>query len=177
VVTGHTPGGEAVVVSDGEVASIPIGALGSATTLIWNRDDPGNFPDDGSQPVMTSAFPPPGGCSSAVMELAPDGDEFNEFVRSARAPWADPDVPGMHRTATMDYEVVLEGTIGLELDNGAEVILNPGDVVVQNGTRHRWHNRGNTVARLLVVTVGAYQGTEGGRPVGNGQWAVHSPLR
>jgi mannose-6-phosphate isomerase-like protein (cupin superfamily) len=71
----------------------------------------------------------------------------------------------MHRTATMDYDVVLEGTIGLELDHGAEVTLKPGDVVVQNGTRHRWHNRGNIVARLLAVTVGAYQGIEGGRPV------------
>ena len=47
---------------------------------------------------------------------------------------------GMHRTATLDYDIVLEGTIGLELDNGAEVTLHPGDIVVQNGTRHRWHN-------------------------------------
>ena len=68
VVTGHNPEGEAVVVSDGEVPSIPIGGKGSATTLIWNRDDPGRFPDDGSQPIMSAAFPPPGGCSLAVME-------------------------------------------------------------------------------------------------------------
>ena len=165
VVTGHTPEGEAVVVTDGEVTSISIGDQGSATTLLWNRDDPGMFPDDGSQPIMSSAFPPPGGCSLAVMELAPGGDEFQEFVRSALAPWADPDEPGMHRTATLDYDVVLDGTSGLELDNGAEVTLKPGDVVVQNGTRHRWHNRGNTVARLVAVSVGAYQGIEGGGPV------------
>jgi mannose-6-phosphate isomerase-like protein (cupin superfamily) len=70
----------------------------------------------------------------------------------------------MHRTATMDYDIVLEGIIGLELHNGAEVAFKPGDVV-QNGTRHRWHNRGITVARLLAVTVGAYNAIEGGRPV------------
>ena len=29
-------------------------------------------------------------------------------------------------------------TVGLELDNGAEVTLEPGDVFTQNGTRHRW---------------------------------------
>jgi len=58
VVTGHTPEGEAVFVSDGEVPSIPIGDRGSATTLLWNRDDPGRFPDDGSQPIMSAAFPP-----------------------------------------------------------------------------------------------------------------------
>jgi mannose-6-phosphate isomerase-like protein (cupin superfamily) len=62
----------------------------------------------------------------------------------------------MHRTATLDYDIVLDGRIGLELDNGVEVELGPGDVVVQNGTRHRWHNRGDTVARYMSVTVGAF---------------------
>jgi mannose-6-phosphate isomerase-like protein (cupin superfamily) len=165
VVTGHTPEGGAVVVSDGEVSSMLIGDRGSATTRLWGRDDPGLFPDDGSQPSMSAAFPHPGGCALAVMELAPEGDEFHEFIRSALAPWADPEEPGMHRTATMDYDVVLEGTIGLELDHGAEVTLGPGDIVVQNGTRHRWHNRGDTIARVLAMNVGAYQEIEGGRPV------------
>jgi hypothetical protein len=41
----------------------------------------------------------------------------------------------------------------------------PGDIVVQNGTRHRWHNRGDTIARMLSVTVGAYHRIEGGRPI------------
>jgi mannose-6-phosphate isomerase-like protein (cupin superfamily) len=81
------------------------------------------------------------------MELAPEDNEFHEFVRAALGPWADPDERGMHRTATMDYDIVLEGIIGLELDNGAEVALKPGDVVVQNGTPHRWHNRGTTACR------------------------------
>jgi quercetin dioxygenase-like cupin family protein len=99
------------------------------------------------------------------MEIAPAGDDFHQFVANSLAPWADPDDPGMHRTATHDYAVVLEGTIGLELDDGAEVTLGPGDVVVQNGTRHRWHNRGNTIARVLAVTVGAHHEIEGGRPI------------
>ena len=63
------------------------------------------------------------------------------------------------------WGVVLEGTIGLELDDGVEVTLAPGDVVVQNGTRHRWHNRGDAVARLLSVTIGAHHRIEGGGPV------------
>lgn len=166
VVTGHTPDGQAIFVSDHEVQPIPIGDNGSTSTLLWHRDEPARFPDDGSQPAMSGIFPPPGGCSAAVMELAPQGSEFHEFVGVALAPWADPDEPGMHRTATIDYDIVLDGIIGLELDNGAEVTLNPGDVVVQNGTRHRWHNRGSTIARLLSVTVGAHNALEGGRPAG-----------
>jgi quercetin dioxygenase-like cupin family protein len=90
------------------------------------------------------------------MELAPVGDDFNEFVRTALVPWADQNDAGMHRTPTMDYNIVLAGTVGLELDGGAEVVLEPGDVVVQNATRHRWHNRGATVARVLSVQIGAH---------------------
>ncbi len=71
----------------------------------------------------------------------------------------------MHRTATLDYAVVLDGTVGLELDDGVEVTLRPGDIVVQNGTRHRLHNRGDSIARVVAVTVGAYNDIEGGRPV------------
>jgi mannose-6-phosphate isomerase-like protein (cupin superfamily) len=59
-----------------------------------------------------------------------------------------------------------DDSVGDELDNGAEVTLKPGDIVVQNGTRHRWHNRGDTVARLLSVTVGAHNALEGGHSAG-----------
>ena len=155
VVTGHTPDGKSIIASDTEVDAIAIGELGSSTTLVWGRDDMAEFPDDGAPPPFEAGFPRPGGCAIAVMALAPEGDEFDEFVRTALVPWCDPDEPGMHRTATLDYDVVLEGTIGLQVDDGVEVLLHPGDMVVQNGTRHRWVNRGDTVARLLAVTIGA----------------------
>lgn len=165
VVTGHTPQGRSVVVSDDEVAaSILVGERGSAITLLWRRDDPADFPDTGTTRPMSTAFPPPGGCMCSVMELAPEGDDFHEFVRDALTPWSDPDDPGMHRTATLDYDVVLEGVIGLELDDGFEVTLTAGDVVIQNGTRHRWHNRGSGVARVMAVTVGAHHRLPGGGP-------------
>jgi quercetin dioxygenase-like cupin family protein len=69
--------------------------------------------------------------------------------------YMDPSDPGMHTTDTIDFEVVLEGTVTLELDDGATVTLQPGDTVVQNGTRHRWGNPGNTTARLAVFMTGA----------------------
>jgi mannose-6-phosphate isomerase-like protein (cupin superfamily) len=155
VVTGHTPDGKAIIASDEEVAATPVGRLGSATTLVWGRDDVAEFPDDGTQPPRETVFPPPGGCAVAVLEIAPGGEDFDEFVRTALAPWADPDTPGMHRTATIDYDVVLEGTVGLQVDDGVVVALHPGDIVVQNGTSHRWLNQGDTVVRILAVTIGA----------------------
>lgn len=61
----------------------------------------------------------------------------------------------MHVSPTTDFDIVLSGTVGLELDDG-EVTLHPGDVVVQNGTVHHWHNRGSTVAKIAAVTIGAH---------------------
>jgi mannose-6-phosphate isomerase-like protein (cupin superfamily) len=66
--------------------------------------------------------------------------------------------PGMHTTDTFDFEVVLEGTVILELDGGVEVTLNAGDTVVQNGTRHRWKNPGDKPARMAVFICGASHG-------------------
>ena len=118
VVTGHTPDGTAVIVSDEQIASYPIGALGSAVTSLWGRDDPPHFPDDGARPSISTAFPPVGGSRLAIMELAPRGDDFDEFVRDELATWADPKNPGMHRSPSIDYDIVLAGTVGLELDAG-----------------------------------------------------------
>lgn len=67
------------------------------------------------------------------------------------------DAPGFHRSDTIDYGVLLEGELTLELDDG-ERVLRQGDVVVQMGTRHAWRNTGNSPARMLFVMVGAARG-------------------
>jgi len=62
----------------------------------------------------------------------------------------------MHTTDTIDFEVVLSGEVVLELDDGVEKVLRVGDTVVQNGTRHRWSNRGSVPAVLAVILLGAH---------------------
>ena len=68
----------------------------------------------------------------------------------------EPDHPGMHTTATVDYEMVIAGRFILELDDSAQVTLEPGDTVVQNGTRHAWRNPFDEPATFVVVLVGAH---------------------
>ena len=60
--------------------------------------------------------------------------------------------PGMHRTHTTDYIVVLSGEITLVLDK-EERTLRPFDVVIQRGTNHAWVNRGGEDALLMAVLV------------------------
>ena len=63
------------------------------------------------------------------------------------------DQPGMHTTDTVDMEIVISGEIILELDDGVETTLRQA-TYIQNGTRHRWHNRGAEPAVLAVAMIG-----------------------
>jgi hypothetical protein len=60
--------------------------------------------------------------------------------------------PGMHRTASIDYVMLLEGRVTLLLDEG-EVELEPFDVVVQRATNHAWVNHGDSPALLMAVLI------------------------
>lgn len=157
VVTGHDERGRSRVVSDDDAYAIEYGGPdGVRFHVVWGRDDVAHFPDAGIQPRWNGGFPPPGGCRFTVFELPPGDETFLDgYVADALTEFADPARPGMHATPTTDFDVVLNGTVGLELDDG-EVILEPGDVVVLNGTMHRWHNRGSTVATIVAMTIGAH---------------------
>jgi quercetin dioxygenase-like cupin family protein len=67
--------------------------------------------------------------------------------------------PGMHRTDSTDYDIVLDGLIWLELDDGVEIELHRGDVVVQQGTRHAWRTKGDAGATMAFVLVGTVPAT------------------
>jgi len=58
----------------------------------------------------------------------------------------------MHRTDTVDYAIVLAGEVHLLLER-EETLLRTGDVVVQRGTSHAWHNRSESVARMAFVNL------------------------
>jgi quercetin dioxygenase-like cupin family protein len=61
----------------------------------------------------------------------------------------------MHASVTIDYGFVVSGQVELELDDGVKKTLRTGDCVVQNGTRHRWHNAGTETCRTVFTVVGA----------------------
>ncbi|KAH8799723.1 hypothetical protein F5884DRAFT_905225 [Xylogone sp. PMI_703] len=50
----------------------------------------------------------------------------------------------MHRTQSLDYGIVLEGSIELILDSGEIQLLQRGDVCIQRGTNHAWRNPSKT---------------------------------
>ena len=133
VVTGHDADGKAVFVSDGPVAPIVPSLLpGNEFHRLWGGDATPHFPDDGSQPEAPSYFPPVGGFRFGLFTIPPDGGagappdldfeaamaEFEEKLPGL-AGHMEPADPGMHTTSTIDFEVVLQGSVDLELDDGA----------------------------------------------------------
>lgn len=177
VVTGHDGDGKAVFVSDEAVAPVAVDLLpGSSFHRLWGGDEAPRFPDDGAAPAAHAYFPPVGGHRFGLFTLPPAGTApaTDLDVGAALAQveerlpgllgHMEPADPGMHTTATVDFEVVLSGEVVLELDDGATVHLRAGDTVVQNGTRHRWSNPGAVPAVLAVFITGAHHdrvGSEG----------------
>lgn len=69
--------------------------------------------------------------------------------------------PTMHATDTVDYLVILSGSVTLVLEEG-EVDCHPGDCIVDRGVLHGWHNRGSENCIAAVVNLPAH-------PVGQGR--------
>ena len=170
VVTGHDGNGKAVFASDEEVDPLTWRCcLARNSTACGGADQAPAFPDDGSPTAQPSYFPAVGGyrfglftvppatvSAPAELDLQAALAEMDEKLPGLLT-HMEPDNPGMHTTDTIDFEVVLSGEVILELDDGVERILRPGDTVVQNGTRHRWGNRGTEPAVLAVFITGAHR--------------------
>jgi mannose-6-phosphate isomerase-like protein (cupin superfamily) len=169
VATGHDSNGKAVFASDSVVEPVTSSLLpGAEFFQLWGADEPCRFPDDGSQPSTVEYFPPLGGFRFGLFTVPPDGQsqlgevDFEAALAEMEAKLPglaghlEPESPGMHTTATVDYEFVVSGRVVLELDDGATVELGPGDTVIQNGTRHAWRNPFDEPCRMVVVLVGAH---------------------
>jgi len=168
VVTGQQADGKSVFVRDDLVDPVTVNLLpGAEFHQIWGSDDTVPLPTDGNAPHAPTYFPPTAGFRFAFFTLGPDtvtlpadidlGAALAELGSKlpGMADVMEPEHAGMHTTDTVDFDLVISGEVWLELDDGAEVHLHPGDTVVQNGTRHAWHNKTDKPCVLAVALIGA----------------------
>lgn len=174
VVTGHDSDGASMVALDtapprsDAFRHIP----GMMSRLVWATDAAPALPFAGADPTpaVASMVPPAGGTRFLVVTFPPDSvfasPRFDPAAAVAENLALNPglaerfEADGMHATPTVDYGIVLDGEIWLELDDGRAELLRPHDVVVQNGTRHAWRNKSGRPATLAFVLIGAGQGAE-----------------
>lgn len=79
---------------------------------------------------------------------------FGNMYRDAQHAPKPGEHPGMHRTDTVDYALMLEGELIAIMDEG-ETPLRAGDVLIQRGTNHAWANRSGKPARIAFVLIDA----------------------
>ena len=139
IVTTHDAAGRAMVMSDGPAPQRAWRQRGNVSTLIWGSDEtPAEIwtaEDFGMRD--NDIPPPPGGSWFRVIDYPPN--------MSGR----------MHRTDTVDYVVCLDGEIDMELDDGATVHMNEGDLMIQQGTNHSWINNSDKPCRVAFALLDA----------------------
>lgn len=175
VITGHKET-SAVVTSMGPPATtVEMQAMpGVVFYELWNTASAPALIDNGPDPTHRplQIQPPPNGTIVRMVDFPPDTEKFlaqsADDMREAFREMGETNIstlahgarhPGMHRTETVDYAVVLSGQITLILDD-SETDLNTGDVVIQRGTNHAWANRSGAPARMLFVLIDGQYGPE-----------------
>lgn len=149
VVTGHDSQGKSIVDIDEVANNIVSRRPGHASTVIWTTTqapaDNNEVSDAGSRDVTECAA---AGAIFRVVEYGPGVS------------------PRMHRTLTIDYAVVMSGEIFMVLDDGKEVHLKAGDVLVQRGAVHDWINRGDAPCVIAFVLMAAKPVVADGKALG-----------
>jgi quercetin dioxygenase-like cupin family protein len=162
VVTGHDLNRVAGVVLDDVMANARASRPLSASTLVWSTEAlptpmpiGDQFEDMGARRLGTQ--PPPGGTRFIVMDFLPGATGV------------------MHRTETIDFIVVIEGEIDMDMDRST-VTLKAGDTMVQRGTFHSWVNRSQARARIAITLVDA-EPLGIGKAVEGGRFVPEQPAR
>jgi quercetin dioxygenase-like cupin family protein len=139
VVTGHDSQGRAVVTMDDQPTNKISNRPGHEAVVVWTtKETPADLSGDadgGDWEVTTPSIP--NGSIFRIIEYAPGVDSR------------------MHRTDTIDYAVILSGEIDMRLDEGQEVHLKAGDVLVQRATIHDWINRSDAPCVIAFVLLDA----------------------
>ena len=65
------------------------------------------------------------------------------------------EIQPMHRTNSIDYGIVVEGEIELELDGRDRKTIGQGGIIVQRGTNHLWRNTTDKPCRIVFVLIEA----------------------
>ena len=167
IVSGHDTRGNSIFISDGPAPNVNIfengGGMGVTESWSTVRTPTGNQGNKSAGEINFVLELSPGGTKFRVVEYPPDKLRFARSgdARTTRETRGGADVatdstrhPGMHKTASLDYAIVLCGEIHAVMDQG-ETLMRTGDVLIQRGTSHAWSNRTDQPARVAFVLIGA----------------------
>lgn len=149
VVTGHDDQGRAVFTDDRDLTPEMIGGEDAAFATIWATENvPADINDNRDGRELSTGLTLEQGSVIRIVDMFP-GEESP-----------------MHRTNSIDYGIVMEGEVELELDNGVKKTIGAGGIIVQRGTIHLWRNLSDDqICRIVFVLIEAAPYLQNGAPL------------
>lgn len=142
VVTGHNREGKGIIETVDEGFWTPIEGAGCDYNVMWATQQ---FPHDLNKDWSKQEK------EKTVMSLSLPNGTVLRLVDRAPGTYS-----AMHRTQSLDYGIVVEGEIEMIMDSGERISLYPGDICIQRGTMHQWHNPTQKYARIMFVLMDAH---------------------
>lgn len=156
IVTGHDSEGRSVFVSDGLAPnrSSPEGSQ-LVAHVVWATGEAAAPSSDPAPAGRSFGFHSEGGSILRIVDFPPDSSydtaQLAKFLDANKVrATGKPRHFWFHKTDSLDYAIVLEGEIYALLDEG-EVLMRPGDVLIQRATNHSWSNRSDKSCRMGFV--------------------------
>ena len=167
IVTGHNKDGKSIIVSDGPsphgLALIDDPAFGLTNLWVTNATPADNSTAGDAADCKVVLTPPKNGSIFRVVEFPPDmqmapkldrNKVFELMSASAEMDKHEGRHPGMHKTNTVDYAIIISGEIYAMMDEG-ETLMKAGDCLIQRGTNHAWSNRTDKPCLVAFILIDA----------------------
>jgi len=170
IVTGHDASGDSIISSDSYGPER--NATGPFMFDFWQETDASSFDsthttDNVAGPQVLG--PPTNGHKFRFFTIPPAPKALSEMTAEEKTEywswmqemfgtfgasheWTGTRAPGMHKTETIDYIIVLQGKVALVLDKDV-TDLKPFDVVVQRGTNHSWYVKPGDEPCMMVAVL------------------------
>jgi len=167
VITAHNEEGRSVISDDGiaQNAQEMTGMTGLMVTDLWETTtmpaDNSGSDDAAARPIRHE--PLPNGTLLRTVEFPPDKDwkgsadaqKAFESIGGGHTRDQSSDDPLMHKSDTVDYIIILKGEIYAVMEED-ETLLKEGDVLIQRGTNHSWHNRSDEPCLLAAILIDSH---------------------
>jgi quercetin dioxygenase-like cupin family protein len=148
VVTGHNAKGRAVFKSEDVTPTKMIPSSDASFLLVWTTDTvPADNNDETDGRDRDAGTTLNHGSVIRIVDMLP----------GKQSP--------MHRTNSIDYGIVMQGEIELELEDGAKRTVREGGIIVQRGTNHLWRNTTDKVCRIAFILIEAPAYLHNGQPL------------
>lgn len=151
----HT--GRAVFADPGPNATSHVPGAVEAS-YFWGTDETPSLPNGIGGPIVEVDFPVPGGSRFGLVCFPPHSAGKLDMRTGIQPEGAEPGAhPGMHRSDSLDYEIVLRGKVDIVLEGGARRTLHPGSCLIMGGVMHAWENNYDEPCIYAVVVIGTYK--------------------